>query len=97
MEETKSRVFVMPDGRRVEVEADDVDCIYYKGMRPRLMSYEDFVEIRRILKKELADYLDGELFHLSKVSNSIWKDYTGGKKIKQKGNTYRKNKQDDDK
>ena len=96
MDADKSRVFLMPDGRRLEVDADDVDYIYYRSMRPRLMNYEDFVEIRRILKKELAHYLEGKIVHLSRVSDLSWKEYTEGKKIKQRGKTYRK-KHDDDK
>ncbi len=79
--------------RRVEVKEEDIEYIF-KGMRPRLMPYEDFREIRKILKKELAQYLKGELVHVSKVSDDLWAEYTKGmkKKIKQKGNTYVKDR-----
>ena len=86
-ERPKSRVFTFEYDRKVEVPIEDLDYIF-KGMRPRLMDYEDFKAIRRILKKELAQYLKGKIVHLSKVNDSAWKEYTGGKKIKQKGLTY---------
>jgi hypothetical protein len=92
MEESKSRVFEMPDGRKLEVDLEDLEAIYYKGLRPRLMDSNDFRVISRILKKELAQYLKGQIMHLSKVSDKVWEKYTEGKKIKQRGKTYRKEK-----
>ena len=86
-ERLKSRIFTFEDDRRLEVPTEDLDYIF-KGMRPRLMDYEDFKEIRRILKKELAQYLKGKIVHVSKVTDEVWKQYTEGKKIKQKGHTY---------
>jgi uncharacterized protein YozE (UPF0346 family) len=89
-EESKSRVFEMPDGRKIEVCLEDLESIYYKGLRPRLMDSEDFRVISRILKKQLAQYLKGQLMHLSKVSDKVWEQYTEGKKVRQKGKTYKK-------
>ena len=87
MKESNTRVFELPDGRRLEVLLEDLVDIF-KGLRPRLMSYEDFKFIGKILNKENKKYLKGKLVHVSKVTDTVWKDYTGGKKIKQKGNTY---------
>lgn len=88
----KTRVFTLgEDQRKVEVSTEDLESIF-KGFRPRLMHFEDFKEVRKILKKELAQYLNGELVHLSKVSDAVWMQYTEGKKIKQRGQTYVKKK-----
>ena len=88
---SKTRVFILEDERRLEVEAEDLEYIF-KGMRPRLMDYDDFKHVRKILKKELAQYLQGRVEHVSKVTDAVWKQYTEGKNIKQRGNTYVKEK-----
>ena len=91
----KTRVFTLPteDGKtkKIEVDAEDVDYIF-RGLRPRNMDYMDYKYIRIILKDELAQYLKGEVVHLSKVSDAVWANYTKGKNIKQKGQTYVKEK-----
>ena len=83
------KVFTLSDGRKLEVPVKDLEYIF-KGMRPRLMDYEDFKIIRRFLKKELAQYLKGRLVHLSKVNDSTWSEYVKDMKYKprQKGRTY---------
>jgi hypothetical protein len=89
----KTRVFNFKEEndtiRKLEVSTGDLEYIF-KGMRPRLMSPEDFRAIRIQLKKELAHYLKGELIHLSKVSDEVWANYTKDMKHKpkQKGHTY---------
>lgn len=87
MEEEK-RVFKNGD-REIEVSKDDLIYIF-KGMRPRLMDYEDFKFVRRILNKELKRYLKGRMVHLSKVSASSWEEYIKDAEYKpiQKGRTY---------
>lgn len=95
----KTRTFdlgIDPEGlpRFLEVSEDDILAIF-KGNRPRNMSYGDFKQIQRTLKKELAQYLKGEIVHLSKVSDTVWDQYTKGKKIKQRGHTYIKEKNDE--
>lgn len=104
MEEKKShlnlqtRKFELTDEndeiRIVEIETEDLEMIF-KGYRPRLMSPEDFKAIGKLLRKELAQYLKGELVHLSKVSNSVWEEYTKDlkHKSKQRGHTYVKSEQ----
>jgi len=89
----EKRVFTRDDESRFEVSAEDLQAIF-KGFRPRNMDYEDFKAVRRILKKELARYLKGQIVHLSKVNDAVWADYTKDMKYKpkQKGHTYvRKN------
>jgi len=85
----ESRMFIRSDESRFEVSAEDLKAIF-KGMRPRNMDYEDFRAVRNILKKELAQYLKGQIVHLSKVSDEVWEKYTKGMKHKpiQKGKTY---------
>jgi hypothetical protein len=80
------RVFTIGE-KRIEVSNDDLDYIF-RGMRPRLMNYEDFRFVRKQLKKEVAQYLKGTIMHLAKVNDAVWSKYTQGKKIKQKGKTY---------
>ena len=79
----------MADGRRLEVDAEDLEYIF-KGYRPRLMDLEDFKVIRRIINKEVKKYLKGTITHLSKVSDAVFASYTKGLKHKpiQKGVTY---------
>ena len=74
---------------QVEVSESEMLNIF-KGLRPRNMDYADFVIIRRMIQKEVARYLKGELVHVSKVSDEMWADYTKGmvNKPKQKGVTY---------
>jgi hypothetical protein len=87
--EKKLRVFEMADGRRLEVDAEDLEYIF-KGYRPRLMDLEDFKVIRRIINKEVKKYLKGTVVHLSKVTDEVFASYTKGlkHKAKQKGVTY---------
>ena len=87
----KTRVFTLDDDKRLEVLEEDLEYIF-KGMRPRAMDYKDFKQIQKILNKELAQYLKGEIIHLSKVNDAVWSQYTQGKRIKQKGKTYVKEK-----
>jgi hypothetical protein len=89
----QTRTFKLSDGRDLEVSGEDQEYIF-KGMRPRLMSREDFKIIQRHLKKELAQYLKGELVHVSKVSDAMWENYTKDiqHKYKQRGFTYVKKK-----
>lgn len=88
-EEKKSGVFTLPDGRKIEVSKEDLEHIF-KGMRPRLMDYDDFRFVRSELNRELNRYKKGHLIHLSKVNDKVWEDYTKDKEIKprQKGHTY---------
>ncbi len=67
----------------------------FKGLRPRALDYYAFADIRRILQKELARYLKGEVVHLSKVSDAVWDNYTKDMqfKPKQHGHTYVKLKE----
>lgn len=87
MEEEK-RVFKNGD-REIEVSKEDLIYIF-KGMRPRLMDYEDFKFVRKVLNKELKRYLKGRMIHLSKVSDSSWEEYIKEAEYKpiQKGRTY---------
>ena len=87
MEEEK-RVFKNGD-REIEVSKDDLIYIF-KGMRPRLMDYEDFKFVRKALNKELKRYLKGRMVHLSKVNASSWEEYIKDAEYKpiQKGRTY---------
>jgi len=66
----------------------------FKGMRPRSLDYYAFADVRKILQKELAQYLKGSIVHLSKVSDTIWNEYTKDmkKKAKQRGHTFVKDK-----
>jgi len=68
----------------------------FKGCRPGSLDYYAFADIRRILNKELAQYLKGNIVHLSKVSDEVWENYTKDmkKKPKQRGFTYVKPKED---
>jgi len=88
-EEKKSGVFTLPDGRRLEVSKEDLEYIF-KGMRPRLMDYDDFRFVRSELNRELKRYKKGHLIHLSKVSNVVWENYVKDEKYKpiQRGHTY---------
>jgi hypothetical protein len=93
----KTRDFILvnhetEERKTITVEEDDVLAIF-RGLRPRNMSYDDFKAIQALLKKELAQYLKGQVVHLSKVSDSVWDRYVEGKKIKQRGNTYKKSEQ----
>lgn len=87
--EKKLRVFEMTDGRRLEVDAEDLEYIF-KGYRPRLMDLEDFKVIRRVINNEVKKYLRGKVVHLSKVTDAVFKNYTKGSKhkAKQRGRTY---------
>jgi len=91
MDEKKVRVFIMGDERRIEVPIDDLDYIF-KGMRPRLMPYDDYKYVRMVLKKENELYLKGQIVHLSKVYDAVWKEYVKEHGIKenihQRGRTY---------
>jgi hypothetical protein len=89
-EETKkTRTFERPDGSRFIIDDDDLNYIF-KGYRPRALALEDFKQVRRVLKKELKQYLKGRLVHVSKVNDAVWAEYTKDMKYKpkQKGNTY---------
>lgn len=83
------RIFTI-NNEDVEVDMEDVEYIF-KGMRPRLMDYETFKEIRRILEKELKEHLRGRISHMSKMSKEAWKDFTKemGSPM-QRGHTYKK-------
>jgi hypothetical protein len=89
--DTKVRIFILADERRVELTMQDLEDIF-SGYRPRLMSHEDFRYVSGVLKKELKEYMrEGKLFHLSKVSNELWKEYYEKGAIKtyrQRGHTY---------
>ena len=87
--EKKYRIFRIDD-RDIKVEIEDLETICFKNLRPRNMSYEDFRIIRKILGKEVKKYLKGRLVHISKVSDSAWKDMTKDMENKpiQKGKTY---------
>jgi Mg-chelatase subunit ChlD len=84
-----TRTFTFTDGRNLEVTTEDLEYIF-KGFRPRLMDYDTYKAIRVQLKKELAQYLHGELVHLSKVTPEVWYNYIKNMEHKsiQKGHTY---------
>lgn len=84
-----TKTFTFSDGRKLEVVTEDLEYIF-KGFRPRLMDYDTYRAIRVKLKKELAQYLKGDIIHLSKVSPEVWANYTKDMKHKpiQKGHTY---------
>jgi len=92
------RHFILGKDRNIDVLLEDLEYIF-KGMRPRQMSYEDFRDIRKILSRELREYRKGHITHLAKVNDAVWSEYIkeSGKKIKQKGYTYIKKKDDEDK
>jgi hypothetical protein len=89
------RTFILKDERRIEISQEEVYEIF-KGFRPRNMTLEDFKEISNTIKKDMARYLHGTLTHVSKVSDAVWSEYTKGKHIKQRGNTYIKKKETDE-
>jgi len=84
-----TRTFTFTDGRNLEVPTEDLEYIF-KGYRPRLMNYNTYRAIRIQLKKELAQYLKGELVHLSKVTPEVWYNYIKNMEYKpiQRGHTY---------
>lgn len=95
LESEVSRVFEMPDGEKVTVSQEDIINIF-KGFRPRLMDVKVFRYIQKIIRTEVKRHLKGEMVHLSKVSDEVWANYTAGKrKIKQRGFTYRKNRENE--
>lgn len=77
--------------RVVTLTKVEIECIF-RGLRPRSIDYEAFRDIRKILRAELKLYLKGELVHLSKVDDSLWKEYIKDMEHKpiQKGHTYEK-------
>lgn len=97
-DKSKVRTFIMADERRIELDLKDIEMIF-KGYRPRLISREDFKFISKVIKKEIGDYTkSGTLFHLSKVSDSLWHEYydKGLTKVhRQKGHTYKKGKHEE--
>jgi hypothetical protein len=82
-EDKKTRVITIP--------SEDIEMIF-RGMRPRSLDYYAFSDIRKILRVELKEYLKGQIVHVSKVDDLLWKEYTKDmlKKPKQRGNTYHK-------
>jgi len=97
--ESKVRTFIMADEREIKVDLQDIEMIF-KGYRPRLISREDFRFINKIIKKEVRDYVKGgTMVHLSKVSDSLWKEYYDKGLVKthiQRGHTYIKAKKDEE-
>jgi hypothetical protein len=89
------RTFILKDERRITIPQEEVYEIF-KGFRPRNMDIEDFKEISKLIKKDMARYLHGTLTHISKVSDEFWSEYTKGKRVKQRGNTYIKKKETDE-
>jgi pantothenate kinase len=62
--------------------------LVYKGIRPAKMDKELFKAISKELNKLLKEYKKGEMFHLSKMTNSLWENL-GGLKHKQRGSTFK--------
>lgn len=95
----KTRTFTLKNAetnmiKNLEVSEEDLSFIF-RGMRPRLMDFDDFCAIRTQLKKELKQYLKGEIIHLSRVTDEVWYEYCKDMEYKpiQKGKTYVKNKE----
>jgi len=63
-------------------------ALIYKGIKPAKMDRGLFKSISRELKKLLKQHKKGEMFHLSKMTNSLWNSL-GGKGHKQKGATFK--------
>lgn len=85
------RTFKFLDGDKeieYKVSLGDLELIF-KGIRPDYIPKEYFKEISKLIKKELKNYRKGNMVHLSKVTDEVWKEY-GTKGKKQRGFTYRK-------
>jgi hypothetical protein len=70
-----------------KVSMKDV-VLVYKGIRPAKMDKDLFKAIRQELKKLLKEHKKGEMFHLSKMTNTLWESL-GGKKGRQRGSTFK--------
>ena len=62
--------------------------LVYKGIRPAKMKKELFKAISKELNKLLKEYKRGDMFHLSRMSDSLWESL-GGLKGKQKSSTFK--------
>jgi hypothetical protein len=78
---------VQHHGIKEKISMKDV-VLVYKGIRPAKMDKELFRAISKELNKLLKEYKKGEMFHLSKMTNSLWESL-GGLKHRQRGSTFK--------
>jgi len=86
IEVLKQGLIVNNDNARIKISIKDTVLIY-KGTRPTNMDKHLFKSVRRELNKLLKEHKKGEVFHLSKMAESLW--YELGGRGKQHGATFK--------